>query len=140
MRERRFNRRLPFLLPSRLFVSSRSVCRRLPAVSSGINNCNSVSTSITNPIANLYKPCECLCNPRFDQSEKKLFPLFILIMADYIRRQVQEIALGIEDATINLRVQLCEKAINETRFRLIVKPVNPRKQNLRAMLSALPRL
>ena len=61
-------------------------------------------------------------------------------MADYIRRQVQEIALGIEDATINLRVELCEKAINETRFRLIVKPVNPRKQNLRAMLSALPRL
>lgn len=61
-------------------------------------------------------------------------------MADNIRRQLQEIALGIEDATINLPVDLCEEAINETRFSMILKPVNPRKQNLRAMLSALPRL
>lgn len=61
-------------------------------------------------------------------------------MADKIRRQMQEITLGIEDEAINLPTALCEEALNETRFSLIVKPVNPRKQNLRAMLSALPRL
>ncbi|XP_023638967.1 uncharacterized protein LOC17886101 [Capsella rubella] len=61
-------------------------------------------------------------------------------MADKIRRQMQEIALGIEDEKINLPIDLCEEAIQATRFSLIVKPVNPRKQNLRAMLGTLPRL
>jgi len=54
--------------------------------------------------------------------------------------RLQEIALGIEDEAINLPFDLCEEAISETRYSLIVKPVNPRKQNLRAMASALPRL
>lgn len=53
---------------------------------------------------------------------------------------MQEIALGIEEEAINLPFELCEEAISETRFSLIVKPVNPRKQNLRAMLGTLPRL
>ena len=53
---------------------------------------------------------------------------------------MQEIALGIEDETINLPFDLCEEAISEARFSLIVKPVNPRRQNLRAMAGALPRL
>jgi len=61
-------------------------------------------------------------------------------MTDNIRRQLQEIALGIEEEAINLPIELCEEAISETQFSLIVKPVNPRKQNLRALLNALPRL
>lgn len=61
-------------------------------------------------------------------------------MSDYLRKQMQDIALGIQDDVVNLPVDLCEEAIHETRFSLIAKPVNPRKQNLRAMLNALPRL
>lgn len=61
-------------------------------------------------------------------------------MADKLRRQMQEIALGIEEEVINLPYELCEEAFSETRFSLVVKPVNPKKQNLRAMLGTLPRL
>ncbi|KAG7599472.1 Reverse transcriptase domain [Arabidopsis suecica] len=129
----------PFTLSSYLFASE-SFCRRLPAVSSGENNCCSV-TAITVRSDFLFKPCVCLCKTRVDHSEiTKSFPLFILIMADKIRRQLQEIALGIEDETINLPVELCEEAIKETRYSLVTKPVNLRKQNLRAMLTTLPRL
>lgn len=61
-------------------------------------------------------------------------------MADKIWRQLQKIALGIGDEAINLPFELCEEAISETRFSLIVKPVNSRRQNLQAMLNAMPRL
>ena len=140
MRERRFYWRSYLFIASRLFISSESGCRRLPAVFSGNGNCNSVVISITDFNTNLYKLCDGLCSTRVDQSEVFLFPLFILIMTDNIRRQLQEIALGIEEEAINLPIELCEEAISETQFSLIVKPVNPRKQNLRALLNALPRL
>ncbi|XP_019086564.1 PREDICTED: uncharacterized protein LOC109126986 [Camelina sativa] len=124
---------------SRLF-SLMSVDRRLPAVFSGDNNGKTVTTSITVFYLNLFKSCVVFWIRQVDQSENYSFPLFLLIMADKIRRQMQEIALGIEDDAITLLVDLCEEAIQETRFSLIVKPVNLRKQNLRAMLSTLPRL
>jgi len=61
-------------------------------------------------------------------------------MTDKIRKHLQDISLGIEDEIVNLPLDLCEDAANESRFSLIVKPTNPRKQNLRAMLSTMPRL
>lgn len=61
-------------------------------------------------------------------------------MSDIVRKQLQEISLELEDDVIKLPFELCKEAINETRYSLVVKPVNPRKQNLRIMLSALPRL
>ncbi|KAG7563830.1 hypothetical protein ISN44_As10g005970 [Arabidopsis suecica] len=143
MREKRlwrFWRLYRFSFFSYLFVSLSECRRRLSAVFSGIDNCQSV-TSITESLGKLFIPCDCLCELRVDQSEfRKNFPLFILIMADKIRRQLQEIALGIDDEIINLPSELCEEAINETRFSLVAKPVNARKQNLRAMLTTLPRL
>ena len=141
MREkRRFCQWHLFPFVSQLFVSVRACRRWLPTVSSGEDNRNSV-TYVTVLWANLYIPCDCLWKTWVNQSEiSKSSPLFILIMADKIRRQLQEIALGIEDEAINLPVELCEEAIKETRFSLVTKPVNPRKQNLRAMLTTLPRL
>ena len=138
MRARRFSQRSHlFVLPPCLWPLS--VCRRLPAVASEWINDISVIDFITVILGNLFKLCVCLCNLLVEQSENP-FPLFLLIMADRIRRQMQETALGIEDETINLPFDLCEEAISETRYSLIVKPVNPRRQNLRAMASALPRL
>jgi len=61
-------------------------------------------------------------------------------MADNLQRQLQDIALGIQEEAINLPIKICDEALQETQFSFIAKPVNPRKQNLRAMLSALPRL
>lgn len=76
----------------------------------------------------------------FANQSKGIFPLFILIMSDRIRKQLQDITLGIEDEVIDLPHDLCAEAAERNRYALIGKPVNPRKQNLRAMLSALPRL
>lgn len=137
MRERRFWRKYLFVFHWCLSVAE-SGCRRLPAFVSEFNNGKTVANSITVVSNHLYILCDCLCFRWVDQSEK--FPLFILIMADTIRKQMQEIALGIQDEVINLPVELWDEAINETRFSLIAKPVNPKKQNLRAMLNALPRL
>ncbi|KAG7568132.1 Winged helix DNA-binding domain superfamily [Arabidopsis thaliana x Arabidopsis arenosa] len=138
MRERRFfGRRHLFVSPSHP-LSEIDGFRRLSTVFSGLNNGNSVTASTTDISDSLFKACAYLCNPWVDQSEKIPFPLFILIMADKIRRQLQEIDLGIEEEAINLPTELCEEAVNETRFSLIVKPVNTRRQNLRAMLNAPP--
>lgn len=140
MRERRFFWRLHLFFLSSYFFSFVSLCRRLPAVTSGEDNGKTVTHPITDLSGYLYIPYDCLWIPWVDQSENNPFPLFILIMTDKIRRQMQEIALGIQDVAINLPKDLCEEVIQETRFSLIVKQVNPRKQNLRAMLSTLPRL
>ncbi|XP_018458408.1 uncharacterized protein LOC108829243 [Raphanus sativus] len=61
-------------------------------------------------------------------------------MSDRIRKQLQEITLGIEDDVVDLPHDICAAAIEENRYALVGKPLNPRKQNLREMLSALPRL
>lgn len=74
------------------------------------------------------------------EHSKIIFHLFILITADSIRKQLQDISLGVDDEIINLPFELCEDAIQETQFSLLAKPVNFRKQNLHAMLNALPRL
>ncbi|KAL0643179.1 hypothetical protein Bca4012_041469 [Brassica carinata] len=61
-------------------------------------------------------------------------------MSDRIRKQLQEISLGINDSVVELPFDLCEEAIEENRYSLIVKPINPRRQNLRAMMVSFPRL
>lgn len=61
-------------------------------------------------------------------------------MADKVRKQLQEISLGINDSVVDVPFELCEEAIGENRFSLIVNPINPRRQNLRAMMGAFPRL
>lgn len=61
-------------------------------------------------------------------------------MSDRIQKQLQDITLGIEDEVVDLPTELCEEAAEENRFALIGKPLHPKKQNIREMLSALPRL
>ncbi|XP_013679415.1 uncharacterized protein LOC106383911 [Brassica napus] len=61
-------------------------------------------------------------------------------MTDRVRKQLQDITLGIEDDVVDLPLDLVAEAEEETQFALIGKPLNPRKQKIRGMMSALPRL
>lgn len=61
-------------------------------------------------------------------------------MTDKIRKQLQDISLGINDEAVTLPLELCDEAADKTQYSLIAKPVNPRKQNLRVMMTALPKL
>lgn len=134
MRERRLLWRLCLFVNGCLSVSG-SWFRRLPAVISECINGLTVVSSITTALRSLFILCVCLCLRWVVQSES-IFPLFLLIMTDSIRKQLQEIELGIHDDVINLPIDLCEEELQQTRFSLIAKPVNPRRQNLRAMLNA----
>lgn len=100
------------------------------------NNGKAVIDSLTARLVFLYKWCLSL----FSNQSRGFFPLFILIMSERVRKQFQDITLGIEDDVVDLPLDLVAEAEEETRFALIGKPLNPRKQNIRAMLSALPRL
>lgn len=114
----------------------RVVFRRLPAVMSEMMCHITVDSCITVNFTHLY----IFCFENGKQSIGIIFPLFLLIMAERIRKQLQEITLGINDEAISVSFDLSEEAVNETKYSIVVKPVNPRKQNLRAMLNALPRL
>ena len=48
-------------------------------------------------------------------------------MIDRVRKQLQDITLGIEDDVVDLPLDLVAEAEEETRFALIGKPLNPRK-------------
>ncbi|XP_024009725.1 uncharacterized protein LOC112084667 [Eutrema salsugineum] len=61
-------------------------------------------------------------------------------MCDNLRRQMQNISLGIADEPISLPPEICNHATAVNQFFLVVVPLNPAKQNLRAMISQLPRL
>ncbi|XP_020876164.1 uncharacterized protein LOC110227149 [Arabidopsis lyrata subsp. lyrata] len=61
-------------------------------------------------------------------------------MSDNIRKSLQDLNLGINDTPISLPSELCGKAATLNRFSLIVSVVNPRKQNLRAIASQMPRI
>lgn len=61
-------------------------------------------------------------------------------MGDNLRLKMQNINLGAEDEPVALPPELCVQAAAVNRFSLVVVPLNPRKQNLRAMISQLPRL
>ncbi|CAL9242341.1 unnamed protein product, partial [Arabidopsis halleri] len=61
-------------------------------------------------------------------------------MSDNIRKSLQDLNLGINDTPISLPSELCGRAATLNRFSLIVTVVNPRKQNLRAIASQMPRI
>lgn len=67
------------------------------------------------------------------------FFLFRFLMADNIRRALQNIDLGIDDAPVSLPLAVVQQAVNENRFCLMGRPLMPRKQNLRQVLASLPR-
>lgn len=65
--------------------------------------------------------CACFFFLCVDPFEGILFPLFLLVLADKLRKQMQEISLGIKDGVVNLPIDLYDEAVNETRFSLIRK-------------------
>lgn len=61
-------------------------------------------------------------------------------MSDYLRKSVQDLDLGIDDEPITLSLEIVSQAASVNRFSLIVTTVNPRKQNLRALIGQMPRV
>ncbi|KAG7543468.1 Reverse transcriptase domain [Arabidopsis thaliana x Arabidopsis arenosa] len=60
-------------------------------------------------------------------------------MADNIRRALQQINLGIDEAPFAIPQAIVQQAAAENRFCLIGRPLMPRKQNLRQIIATLPR-
>ncbi|KAL0794118.1 hypothetical protein Bca101_065495 [Brassica carinata] len=119
------------------FLSSESGCRRFSTVVSDGYGTTVISCSLLTRTINQYCLMSLFC---CDQSSKLRFPLFLLIMSENIHKKLQDISLGIDDEIVNLPLDLCEEAAEENRFSLITRPINPRRQNLRAMMLAFPRL
>lgn len=65
---------------------------------------------------------------------------FAKIMAENIRRALQDIDLGANDDPIPLPIDVVNQAAAENRFIIMGRPVMPRRQNLRSIVSAMPRL
>ena len=61
------------------------------------------------------------------------------VMADGIRRAMQDIDLGFNDPPFVLPTEVVRQAEEENRFLLIGRPVMPRRQNLRAIVASMPR-
>lgn len=71
-----------------------------------------------------------------------LFRFYLILhkMADNLRRAVQDINLGIDDAPVTLSAATVALAAAENRFILMGRPVMPRRQNLRSIVVAMPRV
>lgn len=67
------------------------------------------------------------------------FYLFWFLMADNIRRALQQINLGIEDTPVSLPQAVVHQAAEDNRFCLMGRPLMLRKQNLRQIVASLPR-
>jgi len=61
-------------------------------------------------------------------------------MSDKLRKSVQDLTLGIDDEPVALTPEFCSQAAHVNRFSLVVTTVNPRKQNLRALIGQMPRV
>ncbi|CAL9229625.1 unnamed protein product [Arabidopsis halleri] len=61
-------------------------------------------------------------------------------MSDFLRKSVQDLDLGIDDDPITLSPEFVSQAASVNRYSLIVTTVNPRKQNLRALIGQMPRV
>ncbi|KAG7648571.1 Zinc knuckle CX2CX4HX4C [Arabidopsis thaliana x Arabidopsis arenosa] len=61
-----------------------------------------------------------------------------VIMSDKLRKSVQDLTLGIDDEPVALTPEFCSQAAHVNRFSLVVTTVNPRKQNLRALIGQIP--
>lgn len=105
------------------------------------------STAVTPSFPQIYKWRKRDSNfiQRIPQIPPQLFFPFrfyalLSTMADNIRRALQEIDLGIEDAPIALPIEVVNQAAAANRFILMGRPVIPRRQNLRSVVAAMPRL
>lgn len=67
------------------------------------------------------------------------FYLFRILMADNIRRALQNINLGIDDAPIALPQAVVQRALDDNQFCLVGRPLMPRKQDIRQIIASLPR-
>jgi len=61
-------------------------------------------------------------------------------MSDRLRKSVQDLNLGIDDEPVALTPEFCSQAAYVNRFSVVVTTVNPRKQNLRALIGQMPRV
>lgn len=61
-------------------------------------------------------------------------------MSDNLRKSIQDLDLGIDDSPVPISKDFCSRAASINRYSLIVSTVNPKKQNLRAMISQMPRV
>jgi len=68
----------------------------------------------------------------------RFYPLR-LIMADNVRRALQNINLGIDDTPVALPQAIVQRAVDDNRFCLLGRHLMPRNQNLRQILTTLPR-
>ncbi|KAL0855750.1 hypothetical protein Bca101_060903 [Brassica carinata] len=68
------------------------------------------------------------------------FDYSLSIMADNLRRAIQDLNLGIDDAPVVLSAAVCSEARRVNQFSLMGRPSMQTKQNIRALLSALPKM
>ncbi|KFK23100.1 hypothetical protein AALP_AAs49362U000100 [Arabis alpina] len=62
------------------------------------------------------------------------------ISDNHCQFQLQNIDMNSDGEEFDIPANVCSAASHETRFSLIVRPANPRRQNLRPMIHFLPRL
>ncbi|KAL9280739.1 hypothetical protein AtEden1_Chr5g0110771 [Arabidopsis thaliana] len=68
------------------------------------------------------------------------FYLTLLKMADNLIRVVQDINLGVDDASVTIPEAMVAQAAVDNRFILLGRPVMPRRQNLRSIVASMPRV
>ncbi|XP_009140527.1 uncharacterized protein At4g02000-like [Brassica rapa] len=61
-------------------------------------------------------------------------------MADNLRRAIQDLNLGIDDDPVPLSAAVCNEARRVNQFSLIGRPSMQTKQNVRALLTSLPKM
>ncbi|AAB61044.1 contains similarity to A. thaliana zinc finger protein (PID:g976277) [Arabidopsis thaliana] len=61
-------------------------------------------------------------------------------MADNLIRVVQDINLGVDDASVTIPEAMVAQAAVDNRFILLGRPVMPRRQNLRSIVASMPRV
>ena len=67
------------------------------------------------------------------------FYITLFKMADNLRKTVQDINLGVDDAPVALPAAVVAQAAAENRCILMGRPVMPRRQNLRSIVASMPR-
>lgn len=64
---------------------------------------------------------------------------FVSLMADNLRRALQDINFGANDDLVSLPIEVCDGAVRVNKFSLMGMPLIPRKQNLKRIAAPLPR-
>ncbi|KFK26780.1 hypothetical protein AALP_AA8G292600 [Arabis alpina] len=60
--------------------------------------------------------------------------------ANHTQHLLQNLEMNSDGEEFDIPTNVCSAASHETRFSIIVRPANPRRQNLRPMIRFLPRL